>query len=655
MDDARVAAFVADRITTAVVHQSPDLIAARPLILGTAQGLVASVPFKAIIRRAARRAHEAVFSNRSRQIVLSVPDFAVLLRGALAQASPQLAEKIPARLQAVIGSMNAGSRVQVVVDLWRLGLRLRWSALISLVFLAPLLMALSLWLAPDRQRAVVRSGIGLLIAGLLTVLALPVGRIWLSMAIADPLTRGAAQGLWRTYLGGLLNWGLLFSGLGILFAAGASSLLDFDLRAFIRRAALGLATSPVRRSRRLAWGIALLLAGILAVIFPHDLAAGGAVVAGILAAFVGARELFRLVLETAPELPMLATASPKQSRKLRAVIVTGLVLGLGTIWIFLRHPVAAPLATAVTTCNGSGTLCGRRVDQVCFAGAHNSMSNAGISDWMFPHQESDIPHQLRDGIRALLFDVHYGFPGAERIKSDLSGDRPPAEMLEHALGREGMDAALRIRERLVGADEGNRKLYLCHGFCELGAYELEPALESIRDFLIQNPSEVLLIVIEDYVTPDDLRQAFEQTELSELVYTGPATPWPTLGELIDSGQRVIVFLESGHLGVPWLRPAFENIQETPYSFHTPEEFSCAPNRGGTGGSLFQINHWIETTPTPQPSNAAIVNAYDFLLARVRKCAKERKHMPNIIAVDFYHTGDVLKVVQTMNEEYAPLP
>jgi hypothetical protein len=212
-----------------------------------------------------------------------------------------------------------------------------------------------------------------------------------------------------------------------------------------------------------------------------------------------------------------------------------------------------------------------------------------------------------------------------------------------------MDAALRIREHLVGADEGHRKLYLCHGFCELGGYELEPILHAVRNFLIQNPGEVILIVIEDYVAAEDLARAFEESELVEMVYRGPAPPWPTLRELIASNQRVIAFIESGHPGVSWLRPAFDNIQETPYSFHTPEEFSSKTNRGGTGGSLFQINHWIETTPTPQPSNAAVVNAYDFLLQRVQACAKERKHLPNIIAVDFYRTGDLFRVVQTLNE------
>jgi hypothetical protein len=109
-----------------------------------------------------------------------------------------------------------------------------------------------------------------------------------------------------------------------------------------------------------------------------------------------------------------------------------------------------------------------------------------------------------------------------------------------------------------------------------------------------------------------------------------------------------VFGEKDARGVPWYHPAFETIQETPYRFHTPEEFSCRPNRGDAAAPLFQVNHWIETTPTPRPSNAAIVNAHDFLLARARKCQEERGKLPNILAVDFAMTGDVVGVAAELN-------
>jgi hypothetical protein len=43
-----------------------------------------------------------------------------------------------------------------------------------------------------------------------------------------------------------------------------------------------------------------------------------------------------------------------------------------------------------------------------------------------------------------------------------------------------------------------------------------------------------------------------------------------------------------------------------------------------------------------------VNAYEPLLARVRKCERVRDHFANLIAVNFYARGDVFRVVDTLN-------
>ena len=61
-----------------------------------------------------------------------------------------------------------------------------------------------------------------------------------------------------------------------------------------------------------------------------------------------------------------------------------------------------------------------------------------------------------------------------------------------------------------------------------------------------------------------------------------------------------------------------------------------------------MNHWIESTPMPKPSNAEVVNAYDFLLRRARRCQAERGKLPNLVAVDFYATGDLIRVTRTLN-------
>jgi hypothetical protein len=321
----------------------------------------------------------------------------------------------------------------------------------------------------------------------------------------------------------------------------------------------------------------------------------------------------------------------------------------GAIAIIGRpRPAAVHLESGA--CNGAPELCGRRLDEVVFPATHNAMSAADIPDWLFPQQEKSIPAQLEDGIRALLVDVHYGIPVGDAVKTDLESDLGSRDKFDKAVGREGVDAAMRIRDRLAGQEEGPRGLYLCHGFCELGASPLLDALRAIHEFLVRNPDEVLVLGIEDYATAQDLAAAFAESGLDGLVYRGAAgPPWPTLREMIDTRQRVLVLLESDRKHVPWLHPAYEGmLQETPYHFTQPSEMSCSPNRGGVSGSLFLMNNWIDSTPRPKPSNAAIVNAYDALLARARQCEAERGRRPNLIAVDFYRTGELFRVARALN-------
>jgi hypothetical protein len=649
LSDSRVAAYAADRITNAVLEQSPDLTAVRPLILGAARGLAASEPMRGLVRAAARSAHRAVFAEGTRQVVLSVPDVGILLQSAFERTSPELAKQIPDRLQAVAGLLDVGAGARVVVELRDLRDELSW--LVTTFFLVgPLLLVLGIALAEDRRHGLVGAGVVLLGAGLLVAAVLPLGSLAVARFAEDPLTGGALAGLFGVCLAGLTAWGVLLGGFGLLLTAASTSLLEtFEPLVWLRRVGRAIAEPPAWRRGRLAWALAALGAGLLAVLVPGLVLSGLVVVAGTAVALLGARELFRLLLESVETSPALARMGGAQRALVRTFVVVVLALGLATLWLALRNPLSEPEPTSVRVCNGHSVLCDRRVEEVAFPGAHNAMSNAEIPDWLFPHHQRAIPRQLRDGVRALLIDVHYGFPGASRIKTDLSGKRPSAEILEHALGREGLEAAMRIRERLVGPDEGRRGLYLCHGFCEIGAYELVPSLREIRAFLLQHPGEVLLLVVEDYVTPEDLAAAFADSGLEAFVYRGPSgAPWPRLRDLVASGQNVLVFLESGHPGVSWLRAAFDQIQETPYTFHAPEEFSCRANRGGTAGSLFQINHWIETTPAPRPSNAELVNARDFLLSRARQCQRERGRLPNILAVDFYRSGGLFETVGELN-------
>lgn len=646
--DPGVASYVSTLVADAIIKGRPDLIAVRPILEASTRGLVSTRPFQVLVGVAARRAHEAAFSEGARRVVLSIPDLQILIQDTLQQASPVLAAKVPKQLNTTLASLGDGGRAQYLIDLWRVGNKLRWLWKVLLPLGLALLVA-ALWVAADKRRGLVHVGVALILLGLLLAALLPAG-VLATELIPQPPLKGLARGLWLAYFGDLARWGIFFVGLGVLLAAATTSMMEsVDPLAALRRAGRVIATPPVSNGARLAWSAGLILLGLLAMSYPLLVLQMAVVVAGVVTAFCGVLEAFRLFLGRIAQHEQPVAGHKPRRWRLATSIAAGVLLLAAGAWMLFRNPAIKPVEAAeVTACNGYPELCDKHLDQVVFAGSHNSMSNQDAPGWMFPQQEASMVQQLRDGVRALLIDVHYGFPGGARIKTDLS-EEPNADKMKQVMGTDGFSAAMRIRDRLVGVDESKHGLYFCHGFCELGAYEVEPALREIRDYLVTHPDEVLILDIEDYVDPRDLAAAFDKAGLTEFVYkgaTGP--PWPTLREMITSGQRVACFLESGKPGVSWLRPAYPTMRETPYSFHKPDEFSCSPNRGGDTGSLFLMNHWIDTTPTPKPSNAAIVNAYDFLLARAQKCEAERHHIPNIIAVDFYRTGDLLRVVNKLN-------
>jgi hypothetical protein len=207
------------------------------------------------------------------------------------------------------------------------------------------------------------------------------------------------------------------------------------------------------------------------------------------------------------------------------------------------------------------------------------------------------------------------------------------------------------RARPVGV---GRDVYLCHTICGFGATRATDALRDVRDFLAGHPREVLLISIEDHIRPRDVARVFEQSGLDRYVWRGRLgrRRLPTLGEVIDKDERVVVMAENRSSGVPWLRAQFDLVQETPYRFRTPAEVaaesSCRPNRGNARNPLFLLNNWVDTSPLPRPSNAAEVNAHAALLRRARMCQELRGHLPNLVAVDFYEEGDVVGVVRELN-------
>lgn len=656
--EPEVARVVATEITDQIIAVRRDLTAYRPVLIGTVEYVVASAPFRALVRRAAKKGHATLISSAGEELSLTLADVGVVVRNALTMY-PEVANKLPEKAQVVLASTDTWPNGKLLVRVLRMGDRLRTRALVLLgVGLAA--GALGVWLSRRRDRYLLHVGLGLTITALVVGAYARFGGELMALFARTPTGAELMRGLWPAFIGPLAVRMVILAAIGLVIVAGVTSILSkIDLAVIGRFIAARLNDRPRRTWVRVARAFLFIAAGFLIALRPMQSLEVLMVIVGGIVFFVGIEELFSLIARGLPE-AREDRIEVRRSRWPRVAVIGGLALVLvagGSYWLS-RDDEALAVAPAeiVDACNGHPELCDRRLNEVCFAASHNSMAGADIADWMFPNQEKGIPGELEDGIRGFLIDVHYGVPVGDRIKTLLEDETKAMEKYTEVLGAEGVTAAMRIRERLIGTEEtGPVDVYLGHGFCELGAQKLVDVLGKVNEFLVANPGEVIFLVIQDEgVKPADIQRCFAESGLEELVYKGAVTkPWPTLREMVESDQRVLVFAENNAEGVPWYHLLYDVFQETPYRFLTPDEFSSKPGRGGTAGSLLLMNHWIETTPAPKPSNAAIVNAYDFLLKRARDVRRTRGMIPNLIAVDFYATGDLLRVVDTMNGVESP--
>ncbi len=159
-----------------------------------------------------------------------------------------------------------------------------------------------------------------------------------------------------------------------------------------------------------------------------------------------------------------------------------------------------------------------------FAASHNSMSAARERGWLFATHDKGIPGQLDDGVRSLLIDTHYGVQTKDGVATQLDKGSKSRAKIEDEVGPEFVNTAERLRKRLGYRGGGKPEIFLCHAYCEVGATDFEEALTAIRDFVVENPTEVLVLSIEDDVTPEDTAKAFRASGLLDYVYKGPIGP-----------------------------------------------------------------------------------------------------------------------------------
>ncbi|XP_057541668.1 PI-PLC X domain-containing protein At5g67130-like isoform X1 [Amaranthus tricolor] len=242
-----------------------------------------------------------------------------------------------------------------------------------------------------------------------------------------------------------------------------------------------------------------------------------------------------------------------------------------------------------------------------FAMTENSISATGTILLAPSNQEDSITSQLRNGVRGLMLDMY-----------DFQND-----------------------------------IWLCHSFggkCfDFTAFQ--PAinvLKEIENFLQRNPTEIVTIFIEDYVTsPKGLTKVFNAAGLGKFMFPLSRMPtngsdWPNVDDMVQKNQRLVVFTSmkskeaSEGIAYQW-----KYVVENQYGDEGMVAGSC-PNRGESPAMntntipLILVNYF----PTnPNKSRACMQNSAP-LINMVNTCLEQDgKRWPNFIAVDYYQRSD----------------
>lgn len=319
----------------------------------------------------------------------------------------------------------------------------------------------------------------------------------------------------------------------------------------------------------------------------------------------------------------------------------------------MRPTRTARASGSLASCNGSASLCSKRLSEVVFPGTHNSYAAATEPGWYFASQTYPIARQLADGVRAFLIDIHSGVydPATGRVRTDLTAEGSDRNKVAKQLPASALQVADRVAGGVgLGTLNGPAKPYLCHTLCELGSEPLDRELKILATFLGEHPDQIVVVIVEDYVPPSTIERAFATAGLTHYVATLRAhAPLPTLGELIKSDHRLLVFAEVDGGSPAWYMRAFAFIQDTPLGALHPGQLSCARFRGENDSPMLLLNHWIPPFP-PSPTVNAQIGRAPFLRARISRCTRERHVSGAVVAVDFYERTAVIKVARQLNSE-----
>ncbi|XP_010238023.1 PI-PLC X domain-containing protein At5g67130 isoform X1 [Brachypodium distachyon] len=277
-------------------------------------------------------------------------------------------------------------------------------------------------------------------------------------------------------------------------------------------------------------------------------------------------------------------------------------------------------------------------------------SHTGIPRITFDNQEDTVTDQLNNGVRALMLDTY-----------DFKGD-----------------------------------VWLCHssgGKCnDFTAFE--PALDTfneIQAFLSANPSEIVTLILEDYVSaPNGLTNVFKSSGLQKYWFPVSKMPsnsqdWPLVSDMVASNQRLLVFTSvrskqaTEGIAYQW-NFMVENNCEAPPFLQTKTLFTSSSSSvssvciwklhvsfvadGDAGMDAGQCSNRAESAPLADKTKSLVLmNYFPSVPLKLTACLQHSKGLTdmvntcysasgnrwaNFLAVDYYKRSEGGGVFQDMD-------
>ncbi|RKU45748.1 hypothetical protein DL546_008294 [Coniochaeta pulveracea] len=265
--------------------------------------------------------------------------------------------------------------------------------------------------------------------------------------------------------------------------------------------------------------------------------------------------------------------------------------------------LASPWLVAAEGCNGHPALCSRQYSNISHIGTHNS---AFVGPLLQHNQYISVTEQLNMGVRMLQAQTHKWI---------------------------------------------NDRIEMCHSTCiELDAGSLEEYLAPIKTWLDGNQNEVvtLLLTNPDSIPVMNWGTVFAAVGLDKYAYA-PGTnlsmsEWPTLQSMINSGKRLVVFMDyhADTTVVPYILDEFTYFFETPYDVTDSSFNQCTNDRPGGGDSyaaekMYIVNHFLDIegplgVKIPDRIHAPRTNSVASIMAQADLCYGKWGRLPNFVLV-----------------------